>query len=386
MSSRYLAQPSATAAAVSVWPVTSSTSTTGHPSSDARSAVVPDPGLSARRGAVEQSHHAFGDGNFCIHRCRRCKRCDQARTHRPAVQIVARLTGRDLMKRRIDIIRTALEGLHAVASTAKRAQQPERHGRFAGAGTWRRNDETWRTGGMDHGRPTITSLSPGTAADRRCRTARCRGNPARASTSPTRISAVRSMLVFSTSPTMVPSVARIIRSSGQLARNTTATGQVLAIGGNEFCDGLVERMNGEMNRKRRAGRGERGQAFGFGHRRGPSRGPGQHDRLSDFGQRQFPGQCSGGGGEGRNARRNREGDIERFEPSQLFAKRAPDRQIAGMEARDILAFVGRPLEFGDDLVERHRRRIDDARTGRAIARAAPWARASLHTGRPDNAR
>jgi hypothetical protein len=50
------------------------------------------------------------------------------------------------MKRRIDIIRTALEGLHAVASTAKRAQQPERHGRFAGAGTWRRNDETGRAG------------------------------------------------------------------------------------------------------------------------------------------------------------------------------------------------------------------------------------------------
>src|SRR6185437_11555169 len=37
-----------------------------------------------------------------------------------------------------------------------------------------------------------------------------------------------------------------------------------------------------------------------------------------------------------------------------------------METRDIPAFIGRSPEFGDDLVERHRRRIDDARTGGAI--------------------
>ena len=37
-----------------------------------------------------------------------------------------------------------------------------------------------------------------------------------------------------------------------------------------------------------------------------------------------------------------------------------------MKTRDILTFVGGSLEFGDDLVERHRRGIDDARTGRAI--------------------
>src|ERR1700716_3820504 len=39
-----------------------------------------------------------------------------------------------------------------------------------------------------------------------------------------------------------------------------------------------------------------------------------------------------------------------------------------MEARDILTFVGRSFDFGDDLVERHRRRLDDARAGRAVSK------------------
>ena len=37
-----------------------------------------------------------------------------------------------------------------------------------------------------------------------------------------------------------------------------------------------------------------------------------------------------------------------------------------MKPRDIVAFIGRAPELGDDLVERHRRGIDDARAGRAI--------------------
>ena len=55
-SSRKLAQPRATAAAVSIWPFTSSTSTTGQPSDAATSDVAAAP---AR--AVEQAHHALGD-------------------------------------------------------------------------------------------------------------------------------------------------------------------------------------------------------------------------------------------------------------------------------------------------------------------------------------
>ena len=50
------------------------------------------------------------------------------------------------MEGRIDIVGTAFEGLHSEASAAKRAQQPERHGRFPGAGTGRGDDEAWGTG------------------------------------------------------------------------------------------------------------------------------------------------------------------------------------------------------------------------------------------------
>ena len=60
------AQPAATAAAVSIWPFTSSTSTTGQPSSAARSAV--EPRASAGFGhAIEQAHDALDDGD--IGRC-----------------------------------------------------------------------------------------------------------------------------------------------------------------------------------------------------------------------------------------------------------------------------------------------------------------------------
>ena len=103
------------------------------------------PGSSSRGSAVEQSHHAFHNGNIRICRCRSRKSCDPILTHRPAIQIITWATGRDLVEGRIDIIRTALEGLNRMASTAKRAQQPERDGRFPCAGTWCRNDETRRT-------------------------------------------------------------------------------------------------------------------------------------------------------------------------------------------------------------------------------------------------
>ena len=82
--------------------------------------------------------------------------------------------------------------------------------------------------------------------------------------------------------------------------------------------------------------------------------------MRDFGQGQFLGECRGGRGEGGNARGDRVGDIERVQAPQLFAERAPDRQIAGMQARDVLAAIGRARDLRDDLVERHRRRIDDA--------------------------
>ena len=120
-------------------------------------------------------------------------------------------------------------------------------------------------------------------------------------------------------------------------------------------------MNGESG----AGGGEGSEVFSCGHRRGAAGGAGQHHRLRDFGQRQFFCQRGGSGSEGRNAGRNGEGNLDRGKPPQLFAERAPDRQIAGMQPRDVLTLLGGPCHLRDDLVERHRRGIENTRAGRA---------------------
>ena len=112
-SSRKLAQPAATAAAVSIWPFTSSTSTTGQPKrrGDIGRAAAP-----AR--AVEQAHHAFGDDE--VGRMAHDEVGQHAARHRPAVEIVARPSRGDGMERRIDIVGPALVGLHA--SSPRRAK------------------------------------------------------------------------------------------------------------------------------------------------------------------------------------------------------------------------------------------------------------------------
>ena len=99
-------------------------------------------GLATRHSAVEQPHHAFGDGN--VRACRRAGRhCPyQILSHRPAVQIETRPAGGDLVKGRIDIVRTTLEGLHNAASTPQRPQQPKRHRCFPGTRARRRDNET----------------------------------------------------------------------------------------------------------------------------------------------------------------------------------------------------------------------------------------------------
>jgi hypothetical protein len=89
--------------------------------------------------------------------------------------------------------------------------------------------------------------------------------------------------------------------------------------------------------------------------------------LGDFGQRQLPGQRCSGCGESGNARRNGVRDIKRLQAPRLFAKRAPDRQIAGMKTRNILAAIRRSHDLGDNLIKRHGRRINDARRVRAVA-------------------
>ena len=77
----------------------------GRPSSRAPSGRLGD--------AVEQAHHALGD-----RRGRPACRCghqigERAGRHRPGVEVVARPAGRRGVEGRIDIVRPALEGLHA---------------------------------------------------------------------------------------------------------------------------------------------------------------------------------------------------------------------------------------------------------------------------------
>ena len=87
--------------------------------------------------------------------------------------------------------------------------------------------------------------------------------------------------------------------------------------------------------------------------------------CADFrhGQLAFEGRCRGG--EGGNAGRDRVGDAERIEAPQLLAHSAPDREIAGMETRHVLAPLMRPHVLGGDGVEVEGRGVDEARAGRA---------------------
>jgi hypothetical protein len=90
--------------------------------------------------------------------------------------------------------------------------------------------------------------------------------------------------------------------------------------------------------------------------------------LRHLGQGQLALQRSCSGGKGGHARRERIGNTERIEAAELLADRAPQRQVAGMKPRDVLVcFVG-GLELSDNLLEAHRRGVDDARPSGQSAR------------------
>ncbi len=62
--------------------------------------------------------------------------------------------------------------------------------------------------------------------------------------------------------------------------------------------------------------------------------------------------------------RERIGNAVPLEPAQLLGERAVDRQVPGVQPRDILTRRMGAHELRFDLVEIHRRGVDDARTGR----------------------
>ena len=116
-----------------------------------------------------------------------------------------------------------------------------------------------------------------------------------------------------------------------------------------------------MDGERRARRGEGCEPLAFGHGRGAARHAGEHDALRDLGHGQFAADRGGGGGESRNARRQRVGNAAAFQPAELLGERAEHRKVARLQARHVEALVVRRHELGLDLVERERRRVDDAR-------------------------
>ena len=169
------------------------------------------------------------------------------------------------------------------------------------------------------------------------------------------------MGVAATAASMVQSVPRTICSSGQLARQTIATGQVRTVMGKECRHDPVQRMNREMKRERGARRRERFQGLPLRHLGSAAGRTGEHQRLRDSRKGELAPQRRGRGGEGRNARRHGVGNAEPVEPAELFAHRAPDREVARVQPGDIHSrFVG-GADLPDDLVEAHRRGIDDLR-------------------------
>ena len=121
-----------------------------------------------------------------------------------------------------------------------------------------------------------------------------------------------------------------------------------------------------MDDERRAGRRKSCEFFLLRHARSASADTGQHHALRHFGYGQFAFECRGGGGKGRHAGRQRIGNAAPREPAQLFGERRVDREIAGVKPRHVEAGGVCGRELGIDLVERQRRRINDARACRAI--------------------
>ncbi len=159
-----------------------------------------------------------------------------------------------------------------------------------------------------------------------------------------------------------PSVPRTIRSLGAARIPHDRDRTILAVRRLELFHDITERMDRKMDRQRCARRGEGCEPLAFGHGRGAARHAGEHDALRDLGNGQFAADRGGGGGESGNARRQRVGNAAAFQPAELLGERAENRQVARLQARHVEALVVRRHELGLDLVERERRRVDDART------------------------
>lgn len=118
-----------------------------------------------------------------------------------------------------------------------------------------------------------------------------------------------------------------------------------------------------MDRERRAARGEVFERLARGHRGCAARGACEHDGLCDFGQSQLLFECGSGRGERGHAGRNREGNPVAAKAPELFAERAPNGEVTGVQARDVEAAGVCIDELFFDLLEVEGRGVEDARAG-----------------------
>ena len=152
---------------------------------------------------------------------------------------------------------------------------------------------------------------------------------------------MRSIGSLPTSAAMVPSVRAdnaLVWPAGAIDDRGRAVG---AIERHQLGHDLVERVDRQMDGERRAGRGKGCERLllAASPRRGPSVRVSTTD-LRDLRQGQLLAKRRRGGRERRHAGRHGVGNARRVETAKLLAHRAPDRQIARMQARHVVAGVG----------------------------------------------
>ena len=161
---------------------------------------------------------------------------------------------------------------------------------------------------------------------------------------------------------------------------------VVAVKRRQLVHDALNGMNRKMHDQRSAARREGRELLGFRHARGAAWNARQHDALRNLRHGQFALKRRCCGRESRYAGRERIGDAAAREPPKLLGERRIDGKIAGMKPGDILPGGMGGGKFRFDVVERKRRRVDNACARRDNKPAIRAARSSRHKGRPDSAR
>ena len=131
----------------------------------------------------------------------------------------------------------------------------------------------------------------------------------------------------------------------------------------ERADDIGEIGGREVDRQCAAAPRLGGKLLSVGHGRCAHGGPGESDRLGDVGHGELDAQRGRGGGEGRHARSDRVVDPQPVETAYLFCDCAIQRRVSRMHPRHIPARTVRRNEFGFDLIEGHRCRVEDSGIG-----------------------